>query len=63
MARRLAAACAALLLGAPAGWAQTVSLGGTFGVGTVVFALVIGPLIQVFLPRLTIEPPTQPSAP
>ncbi len=30
------------------GWA----LGGTFGVGTVVFALVIGPLIQVFLPRL-----------
>ena len=32
------------------GWA----LGGTFGVGTVVFALVIGPLIQVFLPRLTV---------
>ena len=31
MAHRLAAACAALLLGAPAGWAQTVSLGGTFG--------------------------------
>jgi len=32
------------------GWA----LGGTFGVGTVVFALVIGPLIQLFLPRLTV---------
>ncbi len=32
------------------GWA----LGGTFGVGTVVFALVIGPLIQVFLPRLAV---------
>lgn len=32
------------------GWA----LGGTFGVGTVLFALVIGPLIQVFLPRLTV---------
>ncbi len=31
VARRLAAACAALLLAAPAGWAQTVSLGGTFG--------------------------------
>ena len=31
MARRLAAACAALLLGTPTGWAQTVSLGGTFG--------------------------------
>lgn len=36
------------------GWA----LGGTFGVGTVVFALVIGPLIQLFLPRLTVPSPT-----
>lgn len=26
-------------------------LGGTFGVGTVVFALVIGPLVQLFLPK------------
>ena len=26
-------------------------LGGTFGVGTVVFALAIGPLVQVFLSR------------
>ncbi|MGC2241743.1 MAG: hypothetical protein WA726_12990 [Acidimicrobiia bacterium] len=31
-------------------------LGGTFGIGTVVFALVIGPLVQFFLPRLTIAP-------
>lgn len=29
-------------------------LGGTVGVGTVLFALGIGPLIQVFLPRLTV---------
>lgn len=31
-------------------------LGGTFGIGTVVFALVIGPLVQFFLPRWTIAP-------
>jgi len=31
MARRFATACAALVLAVPAGWAQTVSLGGTFG--------------------------------
>lgn len=36
------------------GWA----MGGTFGIGTVVFALSIGPLVQFFLPRLhvPIEP-------
>jgi uncharacterized membrane protein YczE len=33
------------------GWA----LGGTFGVGTVVFALAIGPLVQFFLPRLSVS--------
>ena len=33
------------------GWA----LGGTVGIGTVVFALSIGPLVHVFLPRLTID--------
>ena len=33
-----------------AGWA----LGGTFGVGTVVFALAIGPLVQWFMPRLAV---------
>jgi uncharacterized membrane protein YczE len=34
------------------GWA----LGGTFGWGTVVFALLIGPLVHFFLPRLTVKP-------
>jgi uncharacterized membrane protein YczE len=31
-------------------------LGGTFGIGTIVFALAIGPLVQFFLPRLLISP-------
>lgn len=31
-------------------------LGGTFGVGTVLFALTIGPLVQLFLPRFAIPP-------
>jgi uncharacterized membrane protein YczE len=35
-------------------------LGGTVGVGTVVFALGIGPLVHWFLPRLTITPVTPP---
>lgn len=30
-------------------------LGGTFGVGTVAFALLIGPIVHYFLPRLTLE--------
>lgn len=30
-----------------------VALGGAIGVGTAVFALGIGPLVQVFLPPLT----------
>ena len=33
------------------GWA----LGGTVGIGTVLFALSIGPLVHVFLPCLTID--------
>ncbi len=33
------------------GWA----LGGTFGVGTVLYALAIGPLVQLFLPPLTVR--------
>jgi uncharacterized membrane protein YczE len=33
------------------GWA----LGGTFGVGTIVFALAIGPLVHFFLPRFSIS--------
>lgn len=35
-----------------AGWL----LGGTVGVGTVLYALGIGPLVQLLLPRLTIAP-------
>lgn len=31
-------------------------LGGTVGVGTVLFSFGIGPLVQVFLPRLSLEP-------
>lgn len=33
-----------------------VLLGGTVGVGTVVFTFGIGPLVQVFLPRLALPP-------
>ncbi|MBK5269175.1 MAG: hypothetical protein JJE47_17265 [Acidimicrobiia bacterium] len=32
-----------------------IILGGTFGVGTIVFAFSIGPLIHYFLPRLTLR--------
>lgn len=32
-------------------------LGGAIGFATVVYALAIGPLLQVFLPRLTVRPP------
>jgi uncharacterized membrane protein YczE len=32
-----------------------VFLGGTFGVGTIAFALFIGPLVQFFLPRWSID--------
>ena len=32
-----------------------ILLGGTFGIGTVVFAVSIGPLIHYFLPRLTLR--------
>lgn len=31
-------------------------LGGVFGIGTIVFALAIGPLVQFFLPRLIVSP-------
>ncbi|MEX1125668.1 MAG: hypothetical protein WEE53_08385 [Acidimicrobiia bacterium] len=37
-----------------AGWA----LGGTFGWGTVVFAVLIGPLVHFFLPRFSLDPGT-----
>ncbi|MFJ5927859.1 YitT family protein [Kitasatospora sp. NPDC092948] len=41
--------------------AAGIALGGTFGVGTVAYALAIGPLVQFFLPRLTVpeRPATQ----
>lgn len=42
-----------------AGWA----LGGTVGPGTLAFALLIGPLVHVFLPRLTYRPTGQPTLP
>jgi uncharacterized membrane protein YczE len=34
-----------------------IVLGGTIGLGTVVYALSIGPLLQLFLPVLTIKEP------
>jgi uncharacterized membrane protein YczE len=38
-------------------------LGGTIGIGTVLYALAIGPLTQAFLPRLTWAGVTTPSRP
>jgi uncharacterized membrane protein YczE len=35
-----------------------IALGGHAGVGTVLFAVAIGPLVHVFLPRLTLPPRT-----
>lgn len=46
-----------------------VALGGSIGIGTAVFALGIGPLVQIFLPRLAMHPhpvtttPTEPAIP
>lgn len=37
------------------GWA----LGGLVGIGTVAYAISIGPLAQYFIPKLTIGPPTR----
>jgi uncharacterized membrane protein YczE len=36
-------------------------LGGTLGVGTVVYAAAIGPLVQVLLPRLSLSPASTPT--
>ena len=36
-------------------------LGGALGVGTVIYALAIGPLLQLLLPRLRINSPTEPT--
>ena len=32
-----------------------VILGGTFGIGTILFAFLVGPIVQFFLPRWTID--------
>ena len=48
-AARTVVEVAALLVG--------VALGGSIGVGTAVFALGVGPLVQVFLPPLTMNEP------
>lgn len=39
------------------------ALGGTLGVATVVYALAIGPLVHVLLPRLTVRLPERTPAP
>jgi uncharacterized membrane protein YczE len=39
-----------------------VALGGAIGLGTAVFALGIGPLVEVFLPRLSLDPPAAATA-
>ena len=38
--------------------AAGIALGGTFGIGTLVYALAIGPLAHVFVPAFTIAPRT-----
>lgn len=38
-------------------------LGGTLGLGTAVYALAIGPLVQVLLPRMSLSPATTPTRP
>ncbi|WP_206340032.1 YczE/YyaS/YitT family protein [Blastococcus litoris] len=38
-------------------------LGGTLGLGTVLYAVAIGPLVQPLLPRLTVSPAAHPTPP
>ena len=38
-------------------------LGGTLGLGTVLYAVAIGPLVQVLLPRLSLSPAASPTRP
>ena len=42
--------------------AAGAALGGTVGIGTVVYALGIGPLVHVLLPALTVPPPAAAAA-
>ena len=39
-----------------------IALGGAIGIGTVLFAVGIGPLVQVLLPRFDLRPPDQRAA-
>jgi uncharacterized membrane protein YczE len=39
------------------------ALGGNLGVGTLVYALAIGPLVQLLLPRFTVPEPKAPGLP
>jgi hypothetical protein len=41
------------------GWA----LGGTLGLGTVLYAVAIGPLVQLLLPWVSVTPPARPQPP
>jgi uncharacterized membrane protein YczE len=36
-----------------------ITLGGAIGIGTALFAVGIGPLVQVLLPRFDLRPPDQ----
>jgi uncharacterized membrane protein YczE len=38
-------------------------LGGTLGAGTVLYAVAIGPLVQILLPRLSLSPAARPTRP
>ncbi|MEU4622832.1 hypothetical protein AB0G04_23030 [Actinoplanes sp. NPDC023801] len=38
-------------------------LGGTVGVGTIAYALAIGPLVHLFLPKLSVPPPVRSDLP
>ncbi|WP_040494743.1 membrane protein YczE [Ilumatobacter nonamiensis] len=40
-----------------------IALGGAMGIGTVVFALAIGPLAQIFIPPLSMSDPVETTAP
>ncbi|HEX8471609.1 MAG TPA: hypothetical protein VF633_10885 [Brevundimonas sp.] len=58
------------LTGWPVKWVRTAieiavvvvgwTLGGSIGVGTILYAVSIGPLVHVFLPMFTIRPPEPP---
>ena len=53
MARQEGGQCSIAAMKHPVAWL----LGGVVGVGTVLYALAIGPLAHVFLPLFTVELP------